>query len=380
MVAVVLVAGNRTVDVATLRPDDPSGPDTALRSPALAWLAVAALLAVAAWATWQLRSSPESVRSPRFAAVEVTLALALSVLDGVVFDPGHVFSTSQSLATQYPVIALATAGLAFGPWIAAALGLLVGPAEWWAAVLNDFEDWSLRHTFSIVATSIFFAAVGGLSGWLGRVLRRVERRIADQRARDEVAAVLHDTVLQTLAMVEQRAGETDPDLATAARRADSELRAYLFGSSGGSERDARDLESAVRDVVESTQARVDLDRTVRVTVNVLDLGVRADEDAVVALIAALGETVANALAHAGATHLVVFVETDDDGHVLASVRDDGSGFDLDAALDRGRSGLRHSVLGRMTAVGGSVDVRSSAAGTDVMLSTAPPVGTNSERR
>ncbi len=377
MAALVVVADNRSVDPEAIRPDDPSGPASALRHPVLAWMAVAAVLAVAIWATTRLRSDPGRALSPRFAAVEVVLALALAVLDGLVFDPGHVFATSQSLATQYPVIALGSAGLVFGPWIAASMGVLVGPAEWWGAVLNDFDDWSLRHTFSIVATSLFFAAVGALSGWLGRVLQRVERRIADQRARDEVAGVLHDTVLQTLALVERRTAGSDPELATAARRADVELRSFLFGAGG--DRDLEDLESRVRTVVESAHARLDLDRTVRSTVNVLDLGVEAPPRAIDGLVAALGESVVNALEHAQASHIVVFVETDDDGQVTASVRDDGAGFDLDAALASDRRGLRHSIIGRLESVGGSVRITSNDEGTEVLLSTTsvasvPPTG------
>lgn len=123
---------------------------------------------------------------PTSAITEGALALILSVLDGWVFDPGHVFETSQSLATQYPLIAMATLGLTFGSWIAAVAGALVGPAELWATELNEFTGWSLRHTFSIIATSIFFAASGALFGWLGDLLRRVEGDIADRRARDEV--------------------------------------------------------------------------------------------------------------------------------------------------------------------------------------------------
>ena len=188
MLGVVIVASTRTVD--DTMAGDPSGPGTAFRHPAVAWLCVVVLLAVCVTATVWVRSAPDRLMSPHFAAGEVALAFALSALDGWVFDPGHVFETSQSLATQYPLIAMGTAGLAFGPWIAAALGSLIGIAEWWAAVLNDFSDWSLRHTFSIIASSLFFAAAGALFGWLGQLLRRVEGQIADQRARDEVALVL----------------------------------------------------------------------------------------------------------------------------------------------------------------------------------------------
>ncbi|MEL6893163.1 MAG: ATP-binding protein [Actinomycetota bacterium] len=382
MVAVVAVAGFRTVDDDAIRPDDPSGAETALRSPAIAWLAVVAVLAVAIWATTRLRTAPARALSPGFAGTEMALALALSVLDGLVFDPGHVFATSQSLATQYPAIAVASIGLAAGPRIAAAAGVLVGPAEWWAATLNDFDDWSLRHTFSIVATSLFFAALGALIGWLGGLLRDLELRIADQRARDEVAGVLHDTVLQTLALVEQRSIESDPDLAAAARRADRDLRSYLFGSGALTAEPDRsdDLETRLRRVVDDVRRRIDLEGSSRVTVNVIDVGVGADRRAVDAVVDAAGEALTNSLTHADATRIVVFAETDDDGEVTVTVRDDGRGFDPDSTARSGRRGLRHSIVERVETAGGSVRLRSSTDGTEVLLTTRAPMSDEVDTR
>lgn len=359
MVGVVAVASTRSVDETRL--GDPSGPGTAFRQPVVAWMCVAAVLAVCVIATVWVRVAPERLIGPRFAAAEVTLAFALSAIDGWVFDPGHVFETSQSIATQYPLIAMATAGLAFGPWIAAGLGSLIGIAEWWAAELNEFPDWSLRHTFSIVASSIFFAAAGALFGWLGQLLRRVEGRIADQRARDDVALVLHDTVLQTLALVEKRSVATDPELALAARRADRELRQFLFGAAA---LPADDLEGRVRHAVE----RASRDHDIAVTVNVVDLGCRADVGAQEALAGAVGEAVTNAIKHAECASIVVFVETDDDGQVFASVRDDGRGFDPTSSGDG--QGLDGSIRGRMATVGGRSEVVSTlGGGTEVRVWT-----------
>ncbi len=241
------------------------------------------------------------------------------------------------------------------------LGSLIGLAEWWAAELNEFSDWSLRHTFSIVASSLFFAAAGALFGWLGQLLRRVEGQIADQRARDEVALVLHDTVLQTLALVEQRSGDTDPELALAARRADRDLRQFLFGASA---LPADDLEGRVRHAVE----RSSRDHDVSVTVNVVDLGCSADVPAQEALAGAVGEAVTNAIKHADAGSIVVFVETDDDGDVFASVRDDGRGFDPASSADG--QGLEGSIRGRMSTVGGRSEIVSTpGGGTEVRVWT-----------
>ena len=359
MVGVVTVAATREVE--NPLPNDPSGPGTALDQPVVAWLCVAAVLAMCIFATVAVRRAPWQVMSARFAAVEFGLAVVLSAVDGWVFDPGHVFETSQSLATQYPLVALATCGLAFGPWVAASLGVLIGPAEWLAAELNQFGPWSLRHVFSIVATSIFFASAGALFGWLGRLLRRVEGQIADQRARDDVALVLHDTVLQTLALVEHRAGDDDPELARAARHADRDLRRFLFGASA---LPADDLEGRIRFAVERSTRDHDID----VTVNVLDLGCTVAATGQEAVAGAVGEAVTNAIKHAAATSIVVYVETGDDGEIFASVRDDGVGFDPQS-VRRGQ-GIDGSITGRIEAIGGRVEIVSALeSGSEVRVWT-----------
>jgi signal transduction histidine kinase len=359
MAGVVLVASTRSVGDPLI--NDTSGPETAFRHPVVAWMCVAAVLAMCIAATIAIRVAPHVLVTRAFAVAEVALALGISAIDGWVFDPGHVFETSQSLATQYPLIAMATAGLAFGPWIAAGLGALVGPAELWAAELNQFAPWSMRHWFSIVATSLFFAAAGGLFGWLSRLLRRVETQIADQRARDEVALVLHDTVLQTLALVETRTADHDPQLALAARTADRDLRRFLFGAAA---LPADDLAGRIRHAIERSTRDHDVD----VTVNIVDLGCSAGRAAQEAVAGAVGEAVTNSIKHARATSIVVFAETDDDGEVFASVRDDGVGFDP-STVSRGQ-GLNGSITARMSGVGGRSELASTpGAGTEVRIWT-----------
>lgn len=360
MIGLVTVAATRSVDETIAA--DLSGTGTAFRQPVAAWICVAAVLIMCIVGTAAVRRAPGLRASRAFAVVEGLLALALSAIDGWVFDPGHVFETSQSLATQYPLIAVATLGLAFGPWVASAIGVLIGPAELWAAHLNQFGPWSLRHTFSIIATSIFFAAAGGLFGWLAQLLRRVEGEIADRRAKDEVGRVMHDTVLQTLALVEQRSAVTDPELAEAARSADRDVRRFLFGAAS---RDKHTLESRIRSTVERAAEHHDVD----VTVNVIDLGCSAAPAAQNALAGAVGEAVTNSIKHAVASTIVVFAETDDGGNVFASVRDDGMGFDT-TRVESGQ-GLDGSIRQRMLDVGGRSDITSTlGSGTEVRLWTS----------
>ena len=339
--------------------------ETKVRHPVVGWVAVGVALAVAVAGTVLLRRSPERLLHAPFVIAEVGLAVGLSIVDGYVFEPGHVFETSQSIATQWPLIAMATVGVAYGPVIAGLSGLLIGPAEWAGAELNLFDAWSTPEIVSIVATSLFFGACGVVFGWQARLLKRVEGEIADRRARDEVGRVLHDTVLQTLALVERRSAGSDPELATAARQADQDLRAFLFGSVG---RAVADLETRVRAEVE----RVRSGHETPVTVSVLDDGCRLPERHQELVARAIGEAVANALEHAVANRVVVYVETDHDGHVFASVDDDGMGFD--PATPRSTHGIDESVLARIGSIGGRVEISSSiGSGTEVCIWTKPGV-------
>ena len=77
-------------------------------------------------------------------------------------------------------------------------------------IANDHGSLSTGEVVSLVATSLFYGALGAVFGWQARLLKRVEGEIADRRARDEVGRVMHDTVLQTLALVERRAAIVGP--------------------------------------------------------------------------------------------------------------------------------------------------------------------------
>jgi signal transduction histidine kinase len=335
----------------------------ALVHPLVAWLAVAAMLGLAITATRLARVDPDRLRRPMFVIVEAVIALAVAVADGWVFRSGHVFTTSQNLVTEWPLIVAISTGIAAGPVVAGATGFMFGPARLVSAALNDFSRFSPKHLYASLATALFYGACGALNGWLVTLLRRSEDEISHHRARDEMARVLHDTVLQTLALVDRRSQATDPELAATARQADRDLRAFLFsdGSSGDDSLSAR---------IHRNIDRVRAGSDVSVTVNVLDDGCRLDGRTQDVLARALGEAVSNAIEHANASTIVVFAEAIDAHQVFATVRDDGVGFDSATAVGHG---IAESIVGRMTAVGGHATIASSPGhGTEISLWTRKP--------
>ena len=224
---------------------------------------------------------------------------------------------------------------------------------------------------AILATGL---GVGLLLGpWIVRLWRDldVERRERIRsEERSEMAAHLHDSVLQTLALI-QRADA--PGRARAlARRQERELRAWLFDERPpDGEGVASTLAAALERVVTDVEDRHD------VQVDLVVVGDCAMEPRLEALVAALREAAFNAARHAGVADVSVYVEIEPEW-VTAYVRDRGAGFALDT-VEPGRVGVRESILGRMSRHGGRAEVHTAPGeGTEVVLKTAriqPPTST-----
>lgn len=160
-----------------------------------------------------------------------------------------------------------------------------------------------------------------------------------------MAADLHDTVLQALAVVERRT--TDPEVAKVARSAERDLRLYLFGD----DRDPGTLPAALRAAAVAVEERWgDLHVSVTVTPDA-----EAGPATVRAVAAAVGEALTNAAKHGAARSAVVLADLDDATNgLLVTVRDDGTGFD--PALVPAGHGLTGSVHGRVRDAGGAAEV------------------------
>jgi signal transduction histidine kinase len=206
--------------------------------------------------------------------------------------------------------------------------------------------------------------------WLGIARDLAEERRARIRAeeRAEMAARVHDSVLQTLAMIQRRADQPQ-QVIQMARAQERELRAWLFDGRAPGSLDGEDitLASGIRQIQQEVEAQHGVP-VEAVTVGDCDL-----DDDLRTLLAAAREATVNAAKWSGADVVSLFAEVEP-GEVSLFVRDRGRGFDPDA-VPEDRKGLAESVHGRMTRHGGSASVRSTPGqGTEVSLTMPRAAG------
>ena len=211
--------------------------------------------------------------------------------------------------------------------------------------------------FESSAVAIALLLVLGPWAWRLAAERDAERtaRIRSQE-RAEMAARVHDSVLQTLALVQREAG--DPKrVAALARRQERELRAWLYpGPQGKGASLGSAMAEAAAEVEELHGIPVELVRTGDVPL----------DERVEALVLATREAMANAARHSGADEVSTFVDVGDD-EIAVYVRDRGDGFDPDA-LPRDAHGIAESIRARMERAGGTAALSSTVGeGTEVEL-------------
>jgi signal transduction histidine kinase len=222
---------------------------------------------------------------------------------------------------------------------------------------------ALSAARDVVLSVLVVAAVLGVifAPWVLRLVRsltdeRAERIRSQERA--EMAAHLHDSVLQTLALVQQRSDDPRA-VAALARRQERELRAWLSRrpqAAGEAPRLAAALETAASEVERDHGVAVEV-----VTVGDADLDPRGE-----ALVAAAREAMVNAAKFGGESTVDVYAEALD-GELQVYVRDRGPGFRPDE-LPGDRRGVRESIVGRMARHGGTATIQSAAGtGTEVEL-------------
>jgi signal transduction histidine kinase len=220
----------------------------------------------------------------------------------------------------------------------------------------------------LVAIAVVAAGVLLILGpWVVQLTRslaeeRSQRIRADERA--EVAAHLHDSVLQTLTLLQKRSD--DPQMMAAlARHQERELRRWLYGAPGpGAE--ARSFREAIEAMVSEVEDQH------LVHVNNVIVGDGPLDTALRNLVAAAREALVNAAKFSGLRSLSLYGELLP-SHAALYVRDRGVGFRLDEVAPD-RKGLSDSIVGRLRRLGGTAEIRSSPGrGTEVRLRLDRPV-------
>ncbi|HET7388660.1 MAG TPA: PspC domain-containing protein [Nocardioidaceae bacterium] len=222
-----------------------------------------------------------------------------------------------------------------------------------------------------VARDVLVAGALGVAGlalvvgpWLVRLLGDLaEERAARVRSQEraDVAAHLHDSVLQTLALIQKHSADAKT-VATLARAQERDLRAWLYGDQPAPDASlAAALRSAAAEVEDAHGVPVEV-----VTVGDTPLGERLRP-----MVLAAREAMVNAAKHSGAEHVDVFAETDDSRAELF-VRDRGSGF-VQETVPADRLGIRNSVVDRMARHGGEAVIKTApGVGTEVRLTMPIP--------
>jgi signal transduction histidine kinase len=297
-----------------LAPEDGPAPSARRRLVGFAALAVAGAIALRGFGfsdslIWPAALCGAGILLARGrSGAPVVVGLSLVVIGVVVFVDQNATSGGRDAAFESSAVAVA-------------LVLLLGPWAWRLAAERDSERTA---------------------------------RIRSQE-RSEMAARVHDSVLQTLALVQREAG--DPRrVAALARRQERELRSWLYPdprSEGAGLASA--IDAAAAEVEELHGVPVELVRTGDVPL----------DDRVEALVLAAREAMANAAKHSGADEISAFVDVGED-EIAIFVRDRGSGFDPEV-VPAGAHGIAESIRGRMSRAGGTATLASSADGTEVEL-------------
>ncbi|MBA3233727.1 MAG: PspC domain-containing protein [Propionibacteriales bacterium] len=302
---------------------------------------------------------------------------------------------SISIVGLGAVVLLQVAGLGtqsriFWPLLVASLGLAL---LWWQADQHGRGEWLSPYSgwkswVRILLGAILLAAAGslalfqaGVAGalddalgaialavagvtlvigpWLLRLSLELRRERAERvrsQERADVAAHLHDSVLQTLALIQRQAYDSSV-VSQLARTQERELRTWLFEST---DERTDTLKSAMQRVV------VEVETTYQVPVEMVVVGDAALDEGVRALVAAAREAMANAARHSGASRVDAFVEVVG-SQVEVFIRDRGRGFDVDEVPDD-RLGVRRSIIDRVARYGGTTRIRSDAEdGTEITM-------------
>ncbi len=263
-----------------------------------------------------------------------------------------------------------TGGTASWARLAAGVGLLLTALVLFA--VQTGQSGQLGVVRDVVLAGVL--GVAGLALMVGPWLVRLTGDLAEERAarvrsqeRADVAAHLHDSVLQTLALIQKHAGDPRA-VATLARAQERDLRSWLYGNEPPPETSVASALKAAAAEVEDAHG---------VPVEVVTVGDAPVSDPLRPLVLAAREAMVNAAKHSGADKVDVYAECTEQA-IEVFVRDRGCGFD-ERAVPADRLGVRHSIVDRMRRHGGTAVLRTAPGeGTEVRLTVRTPTTTQQE--
>ena len=348
----------------------------ALVRPLLAWSAVAI---AAVWTLWLTLVRPDW--DWKVGAADVIVSGWLVLVSGLVVAPGEVVSGRPFFATGYPLSAALAAGATGGPALGVGAGGVLASLHLLSRPINGvgLNELSASQVQNVTGAMLNYLVAGGAVGIVWRWLNRSEEavRVATEAVvrereysarlseRESLARAIHDSVLQTLALVHKRGRELAAErqvpredvakLADLAARQEAELRALILRAPDAAPYGRTSLRDALEDAARSVEG-------VNVTVSALG-PLWLDASSAEEIAGAAKQALENVARHAKARRATVFAEQDD-SHVVVSVRDDGVGFDYDEndLRARGKVGILKSMKGRIEDLGGRMRIESAPGG------------------
>ncbi|WP_425394043.1 sensor histidine kinase [Actinokineospora inagensis] len=218
-----------------------------------------------------------------------------------------------------------------------------------------------------VVAALVGVAVITVPWWLRLVRDLGEERRARIRTeeRAEIAAHLHDSVLQTLALIQKQV-DAPREVLRLARGQERQLRSWLYGPSGYGRASAAEglAGGSLADAL--TRASGEVEDTFAIKVGHVVVGDCEIDERLMAVVMAAREAMVNAAKHAGVAEVSVYAEVEAE-KVTVFVRDRGKGFTPEEVPDD-RHGLADSIRGRMERNGGEIRLRTAPGdGTEVQL-------------
>jgi signal transduction histidine kinase len=361
---------------------------TDLTEPAIAWLALAVLAGWLAAVTWLRAWERRAVRW-----IDLAISVGFLAVAALVTEPRSLHE-QPFLAAAYAISTVLTWAATAGLWPAVAVAVGLSIPLTLSRPLNDlpFSELSGGEVAGLAAQALYYVFAAVTIGLFARTIERAatdlrtanesavrERELAARaREREALARELHDSVLQSLALVQRRGRE----LAAREQLPGSDV-AELVQVAGEEERALRALlQRQPEDVPEGTLPLRTVLQAAAYGVSGVEVGVSTVEPVWLRaadaqeVSAAIRQALENVAEHARASSATVFGELDGDA-VAITVRDDGVGFDVDEerlSAD-GRLGITRSMRGRVEQLGGTMRIKSAPGrGTEVEFRIPAPDG------